>query len=255
MSSPNKDWSTRLSQVGPAGITARRIFINPLDSAGSAQGDIIRDAFQANLMPVISFKVPNPGSPSQYTTHVDNLCKKVQAYGKPATITFAHEPNPDMTGPVFVAANELFAPIVHKYSNLTFGPFLNGWLLDNKVSTFTTYSSKKLLAGGNGGWDWMGIDTYESGTIDSPGKIKPAERIPKLVTWLKGQGYGDKPIGIGEYNGYSGATIQAAGEAILSTPTVWFGMMWNATTGKGYVLEGERLAAFKKTKADPRVRR
>jgi hypothetical protein len=206
-------------------------------------------------MPVISFKVPTPSSPASYDTAVDNLCKKVQAYGKPATITFAHEPNPDMTGEVFVAANKRWAPIIHKYSNLSFGPFLNGWLLDKQVSLFTTFTDKSLLAGGNNGWDFMGIDTYESGTMESPGNIKPADRIPKLVSWLKTQGYPDKPIGIGEYNGYSGATIAAAGEAILSCKQLTFACMWNATTGKGYVLEGERLAAFKKTKADARVRK
>lgn len=62
-------------------------------------------------------------------------------------------------------------------------------------------------------------------------------------------------IGVGEYNGYSAATIRAAGEGFLSTPQVWFACMWNSTTGKGHTLTGDRLAAFKATLADPRVRK
>ena len=62
------------------------------------------------------------------------------------------------------------------------------------------------------------------------------------------------PLGIGEYNGYSAATIAAAGQAILDTPHVWFGCMWNSTEGKGYVLEGERLTAFQQTLAVARTR-
>ena len=60
------------------------------------------------------------------------------------------------------------------------------------------------------------------------------------------------PLGVGEYNGYSAATIGAAGEALMSTPNVWFGCLWNSTGGKGLTLTGDRLAAFQATLADPR---
>ncbi|HSK33311.1 MAG TPA: hypothetical protein VK903_07485, partial [Propionicimonas sp.] len=63
-------------------------------------------------------------------------------------------------------------------------------------------------------WDWFGIDTYESGTIDNPGNEKPADRIPTLVSSQQSRGQ-DLPIGVGEYNGYSAETIAAAGAAIL----------------------------------------
>ena len=116
------------------------------------------------------------------------------------------------------------------------GPILNGWLLDNKVADFASFCPDDLFDV----WDWFGIDTYESGTMESPGARKPAERIPALVSYLQSRGQ-DLPIGIGEYNGYSAETIAAAGAAILGTPNVWFGCMWNATEGKGHTLEGERL--------------
>lgn len=41
----------------------------------------------------------------------------------------------------------------------------------------------------------------------------------------------------------------------LSCEQLWFACMWNATTGKGHVLTGDRLAAFKAPRADARVRR
>ncbi len=47
---------------------------------------------------------------------------------------------------------------------------------------------------------------------------------------MDAQGYPDKPLGLGEYNGHTAAAIKAAGDAILSTPEVWFGLAWNSDT-------------------------
>ena len=69
---------------------------------------------------------------------------------------------------------------------------------------------------------------------------------------MKGRGF-DLPLGVGEYNGYSAKTIADAGEALMSTPNVWFGCMWNATGDKGWELTGDRLTAFQDTLADPRA--
>ena len=68
---------------------------------------------------------------------------------------------------------------------------------------------------------------------------------------MESRGY-DLPLGVGEYNGFSAQTIRAAGEALLSTPNVWFGCVWNSTGGRGLVLSGERLDAFTQTLADAR---
>lgn len=252
MSSPKPDWDTRLGQVGKDGITARRIFADLQADAGH-QMDLVQYAHDNGMMPVFSFKVPSVTTAltGAYDAWVKRLGERLAAHGKRTTVTFHHEPADNMTGPQFVALNRRWSPMLRSETVL-FGPFINGWLLDRQVSTFKTYTSPDLL---QDGWDWFGIDTYESGTIDAPGPIKPADRIPKLVEFVTSEGVPDKPLGVGEFNGYSGETISAAGEAILSTPQVWFGCMWNATTGKGYVLEGDRLAAFKATKADARVKR
>jgi hypothetical protein len=87
--------------------------------------------------------------------------------------------------------------------------------------------------------------------MEAPGSRKPASRVPLLAKHLKSRGF-DHPIGVGEYNGYSAKSIADTGEALLSTPGVWFGCLWNSTGGKGWEVTGDRLDAFKKTLADPR---
>ncbi len=87
--------------------------------------------------------------------------------------------------------------------------------------------------------------------MKNPGDIKPADRIPKLSSYVKSRGL-NHPLGVGEYNGYSAETIADAGEALLSTPNVWFGCVWNSTGSRGWALEGDRLQAFKRTLADKR---
>jgi hypothetical protein len=70
----------------------------------------------------------------------------------------------------------------------------------------------------------VGIDTYESGTDGRSGDMKPADRIPALKKYLTWRGY-HRPIGVGEYNGYSARSIADAGEVLMSTPDVWFGCL------------------------------
>jgi hypothetical protein len=163
-------------------------------------------------------------------------------------VTFWHEPHGDLTAAQYVAASQQLLPIFRR-GELRVGPILNGWLLDRQEDVFESYCPEELF----GLWDWFGIDTYESGTMDSPGGSKPAGRVAALRSFLTARGH-DLPIGVGEYNGFSAETISAAGEALMSTPNVWFGCLWNSTGGggKGIPLSGERLTAFQATLADAR---
>jgi hypothetical protein len=249
MSSPATVWDQRLEQVGPNGVTARRIFAW-LQTGGNDQINLVTDAVDNGLMPVISYKVasvPNAIN-GAYDDEAEQAATLLAAFDVPIRLAIWHEPHGDMTPAQFVALNERLLPIF-KRGKVKVGCFLNGWLLDRRVPDFDTYTSPALF----GLWDWFGIDTYESGTIDQPGDIKPGDRIPKLIAYLDDKG-SQLPVGIGEYNGYTGESIAAAGEAILACDRLEFACMWNATTGKGYVLEGARLEAFKATKADPRVK-
>jgi hypothetical protein len=249
MSAPASEWSARLQSVGP-GVGARRIFAD-LAAGATSQIKLVEEAHAAGMLPVISYKVGSDvagAAAGKYNAVAAQAATRLASYGKATAVTFWHEPYGDMTGAQYAAASKQLLPIFRQ-GKLKTGPILNGWLLDNKQSTFATYCPNELF----GLWDWFGIDTYESGTVDAPGAIKPADRIPALVKYLTSRGHGSMPIGVGEYNGYSAASIANAGEALLSTSNVWFGCVWNSTGGKGYELTGDRLTAFKKTLADPRT--
>jgi hypothetical protein len=249
MSAPASQWSTRLAEVGP-GVTARRIFAN-LAAGATDQMTLVDQTYKAGMMPVISYKVGGDAAGAaagKYDAAAKKAAALIAAYGKPATVTIWHEPHGDVSAADFVALQKRLVPLF-QVGKIKVGPFLNGWLLDKQADTaFASYAPAALLKQ----WDFLGIDTYESGTMEAPGTVKPADRIPLLVNWEKKRGV-TLPLVVGEYNGYSAKTIADAGTAILRTPQVWFGCMWNSTIGKGYTLTGDRLAAFKTTLAQARA--
>jgi hypothetical protein len=247
MSSPVSVWDQRVAAVGP-GLAARRIFAD-LGGGATSQLRLVEQAHAAGMLPVVSYKVGGDVAGAvkgKYNAVAEQAAAKLASYGLPTAVTFWHEPYGDLTGAQYVAASKQLLPIF-KRGELRVGPILNGWLLDNKLSTFASYCPDSLFEI----WDWMGIDTYESGTMESPGARKPAERIPALAKYVASRGF-DLPLGVGEYNGYSAQTIADAGEALLGTPNVWFGCVWNSTDGKGITLTGDRLSAFQETLSDPR---
>lgn len=248
MNAPQNQWNQRIAEVGP-GIKARRIF-GDLTSTGTSQLTLINTAINDGMLPVMSYKVPNPVSAGTgtYNTWAQNAAANLAALDTPIAVSIWHEPHNDMTPAQFVAMQEQLVPIF-KRGKLRVGPLLNGWLLDNRLSDFNSYTSPTLF----NTWDWFGIDTYETGTMDAPGPYKPASRMPKLVSYLASKGKSTMPIGVGEYNGYSYQSIKDMGEALLSTPQVWFGCVWNDTLEVGVVLSGARLTAFRETLADPRA--
>lgn len=251
MSAPGPEWDQRVSQVGP-GLGARRIFADLADGADS-QIRLVEEAHAAGLLPVISYKVGGDVAGAvagRFNEVARQAAAKLASYGLPTAVSFWHEPYGDLTGEQHAAASRQILP-AFKQGELRVGPILNGWLLDNKVDDFSAYCPEDLFSL----WDWVGLDTYEGGTAAAPGQAKPADRIPALSSYLAARGHPTMPIGIGEYNGYSPATIAAAGAAILDTPHVWFGCMWNSTAERGWTLEGERLAAFQQTLALAQARR
>jgi hypothetical protein len=248
MSSPSDLWDDRVRQVG-GGLAARRIFADLADGATS-QLSLVAQAHRDGMLPVISYKVGGDvdGAISgRFNAVAKDAAKRLASFGLPTAVTFWHEPYGDMTGAEYAAASRQLVPIFQR-GELRVGPLLNGWLLDNQVSTFASFAPDDLLDM----WDWFGIDTYESGSMQSPGDSKPADRIPAMKAFLKSRGHRRMPMGVGEYNGYSAETIAAAGEALMNTRRVWFGCLWNADGGKGVALSGSRLDAFQNTLADPR---
>jgi hypothetical protein len=247
MSAPAQLWNQRVVEVG-AGLTARRIFADLADGATS-QIRLVEEAHAAGMLPVISYKVGGDvqGAMSgSFNRVAEQAAARLASYNLPTAVTFWHEPYGDLTGEQHAAASRQLLPIF-KRGELRVGPLLNGWLLDNQLAAFASYCPDDLFTL----WDWVGIDTYESGTMGAPGPRKPADRIPALSAYVKSRGV-DLPLGVGEYNGYSAASIAAAGKALLSTPNVWFGCMWNADGDRARELTGDRLAAFRQTVADAR---
>jgi hypothetical protein len=251
MSAPANLWSQRLREVGACGAEARRIFAN-LQSDGRSQSTIIQQTANAGMMPVISYKVPSVATLNSggYDAWLARTRTYLDGLGVQVTATFWHEPHGNMTAADFRTGSKRFLDRV-KAPRVAVGPILNGWLLDRQVSTFASYTDATLLAG----WDFVAVDSYQNGTQSRPGSLLPARAIPLLETWLDRVGQPDKPIGLGEYNGFTAAAITAAGEAILSTPEVWFGLAWNSTGGAYAPLVGDRLSAYRATKADSRAQR
>ena len=251
MSAPASSWATRLAEVGPAGVNARRIYAD-LTAAGNDQASLISAAITAGMMPVISYKVPLASVATLAAGGLDSWLAALKAYlvglGTTVAVAFWHEPADDMPGADYCAGAQRFVDRV-KAPTVKVGPVLNGWLLDNQVTTFETYTTPALL----NAWDWFGIDTYHSGTQAAPGATIPSDRMPPLLAFLASKGKATMPVGIGEYNGYTAAALAQSGEVWLSTPTLWFACVWNNTGGKGVILSGDRLAAYKATKADPRA--
>ena len=203
------------------------------------------------MLPVISYKVGGDAAGAasgRFNAVAEQAATRLASYGLPTAVTFWHEPYGDMTGGAVrrgeqAAAADLQARRAAGRSDpqrLAAGPPAG--------PTFASYCPDELFEI----WDWFGIDTYESGTMAAPGPSKPAAPDPgRWRTFLTSRGH-DLPLGVGEYNGYSAETIAAAGEALLSTPNVWFGCLWNSSGGKGVALTGDRLAAFQRTLADAR---
>ncbi len=247
MSSPASVWTQRVGEVGP-GLAARRIFAD-LGQGATSQLKLVEQAHRDGMLPVISYKVGGDidgAIAGRFDAVAKQAAAQLAAFDLPTAVTFWHEPHGDMTPAQFAAGNKRVLPFF-KQGQLRVGPILNGWLLDRKESTFATYCPDDLMSL----WDWVGIDTYESGTPTAPGKYKPAPRIAATVSHLRKRGHAHR-VAVGEYNGFSAETISATGEALMTNRDVWFGCIWNQTGNRGLALEGARLQAFRNTLADPR---
>ena len=220
--------------------------------SGGSQMKLIKQSIADGMMPVISYKVPSVQTMINggYDSWLATLRSQHTSLDADVTATFWHEPRGDMEPAQFRAASLKFFNIVDAPS-IAVGPILNGFLLDRRVSEFASYTDAELLKK----WEFVAVDSYQSGEPSAPGTSMPARAIPLLEDWMDSVGHPDKPLGLGEYNGFSASAIAGAGEVILSTPEVWFGLAWNSEGDSYAPLEGDRLTAFQRTKADARALR
>lgn len=250
MSAQPDVWAQRVAEVGP-GLGARRIFAD-LAAGPQSRLELVEQTHADGMLPVISYKVGGDVAGAvngAYDAAAQQAAARLAAFGLPTAVTFWHEPHQDMTTAQYVAASRRLLPFF-KQGELRVGPLLNGFLLDRQQDVFGEYCPDELFEL----WDWVGIDTYQLGSVAEPGKADPGARIYALSEYVKARGY-DLPLGVGEYNGFTAQAIASAGEALLSTPNVWFGCVWNSRLERDYVLSGDRLTAFRATLADARVAR
>lgn len=260
MSAPADLWDQRVAEVGPEGLTCRRIFAD-LVSNGRDQSALISEAVVDGQMPVVSYKLPRDASGNYrladalsgaFDGWVTNLRNYLNGIGVEVAVVVHHEPRGDLTPAQYIALNKRYIPLL-KTPRVKPGCFMNGFLLDGSASAkaeFDSFFDTPLLTA----FDWFGIDAYHAGTSSAPDPDKtPGARIRLTRQWLNAKGFPNKPIGIGEYNGHTAAAVADAGEALLSTSNVWFGCVWNSTAGAFVPLTGSRLTAFRNTKSDPRA--
>lgn len=248
MNAPADLWDRRAAEVGVA-LGARRIFAD-LATGASSQIKLVEQAHADGMLPVISYKVGGDVSGAiagRYDAVATAAAAQLASYGLPTAVTVWHEPYKDMTGAQYTAMSRRLLSIFRR-DEVKVGPILNGWLLDDRIDEFEQFCAEELF----GIWQYVAIDTYEAGTLLSPGAARPASRIPALAAYLRSRGH-DLPIGVGEYNGYSYSSLLEVGEALFTTPNVWFGCVWNNSAEISEVLTGDRLRAFRETAADPRA--
>ena len=259
MSAPKAEWSNRVAEVGTSGLKARRIFAD-LGSGAQHQSTLIEQAVSAGMLPVVSYKVGGDiagAANGTFDAVATQAANYLASFAVPMSVTIWHEPMGDMSGAQFVAMQNRLVPKFKGVGQLKVGPILNGFLLTQPnqqpgqgVDEFTTFTSPTLM----NLWDWFGIDTYQPGTITSPNNdVMPVDRLYKLMDWLADQGHPAKPVGVGEFNGFSAAAIQGMCEGLLSIPNVWFGCVWNVDEARAGILTGDRLTAYKVAKADARA--
>lgn len=251
-SAKRAEWDQEMAKVGAEGITARRIFC---DLGGGARDNeaLIREAVADGMMPVLSYKVPS--ITGAISGSLDTVARQAGEFlaslGVPVRFVVWHEPNGDMTPSQFVALNLRLGPLLRS-EDVEWGTFINGFLLNRREADFQAFLSDSLVAA----VDWVGIDAYHEGDMGNPHPTNtPGLRMRLFLAHLARRRI-TKPAGIGEYNGFSAAAIADAGDVILDNPQIEFACMWSSQasgSSNDFRLTGARLAAFKATKADPRV--
>lgn len=246
-------WDAKLAMVGPNGITGRRWYGN-LTADGSDKLSSLRATVADGMTPFISDKVPSftNAAAGAYDAWARARANALDSLGVPVYYAIWHEPYDDMSASEFVAMQCRLIPFFTDKPNIRVGFVLHGWLLDNpslRESRFGAYIATTLA------WDFVGIDSYQTGTDAAPGSIMPHWRLNPLKLVMKAKGLGSLPIVIAEWNAWTAAGIEGSGGAFAYDPQVEWAYFWNNTGGVGKELStgDPRLDKFKTAKAHPKI--
>jgi hypothetical protein len=160
---------------------------------------------QAGRMPWISIKGPDGGSPAgwkalsegNYDDDINKIADVLKANdGQPLFLTFHHEPSNDGTeaeGKFWAAAYSRFHDVLsdaQALANVADPPILGDWLFNPRNSQDpANWLTKGVLARA----PFVGLDMYENSSGETY-----ADRIPRILDWMAGQGFPNKMVGIGE---------------------------------------------------------
>lgn len=249
------NWDTKLTMVGPNGITGRRWYGN-ITSAGNDKASSIAATIADGMTVCLSDKVPSftLAASGSYDAWAQARANHLQSYGVPIYYAIWHEPYDDMTAAEFTAMQRRLIPFFAAKSNIKVGFVLHGWLLDNpslSAARFNAYIDQSLMD--DGSYDFAGIDSYQTGSDASPGSVWPHHRLAPLKTALAAKGKSAMHILIGEWNAWRADAMTASGNAIGDDPQVEWAFFWNNTGGVGKELTAgdPRLSAFQDAKARP----
>ena len=254
MSAPRDQWDARLRETGP--VYARRLFGQLSSTSGLIS--LARSEIAAGRMPILSFKVPNNdwagAAAGRYDAQLRDLTTKLDNLPGQVFVAIHHEPTNDGTQRDYAAMQRRVLPILAPPTNVYAGVIVNGYWWSARAAGYTDAEIAQWLpADVLGLAEVIGADTYQGGTSASPGE-DAAAKIRRLSQWAGRVGV--SRLGIGEYNGLTGAAIKAAGDAILADSRFLFATAFNSSQnsrdGVNWQLTGDRLTAFKNTVAASR---
>jgi hypothetical protein len=125
----------------------------------------------------------------------------------------------------------------------------------NNYPQFDGYIADDLIA--NGTWQYIGFDSYQSGTVADPGDNSLASRYNTIVQRVATHGplASTLPFVIGEYNTNENTTAQAVSNVILNNDRIAIACVFNSNVGsKGIVLSGSMLTTYKNLKANAKFK-
>lgn len=248
MAAPADKWNERLAQVGREHINYRRIFLVGFDDGLNK----VTETLNAGMTPVISWKT-TPYSWAQVgsgaaDSALRSLVSRLNAIPGNKILVLHHEPAKDGTANDFVAMQLRALPILKTANNVQVGIIANGWWWsaqnhgynDSEIAQWIPTSLKNVC-------DFIAADTYQEPDLSEDGSV----RALRLAAWARRTG-GVSALGIGEFNGYTAASITNVMNVVKADPLFKWALVWNSgPTGLGTPLEGDRLNAFINGKSTP----
>ena len=242
MSSPNNTWDQRVREVGP-GLEARRIFLSDF----SASLNLAQQACDDGMYPVLSFKTGTYSWAQVAAGSADAalraLATRLEALTCDSFVAIHHEPAKDGAAADWARMQIRALPIVGGAigGKVKVGVIANGWWWSATNQGYTdaeiaAYIPPAVIAVS----DVIAADTYQTSATGE----EPAPKMRRMGEWARRVG-GVRALGVGEFNGFTAASITNATAALAADPLFAWGCVWNSDGEIATVLAGARLDAFR----------